>query len=149
MKKYLQITIVLGLFFLLVWYRQLRGSDQAPVITPQTPTPTPAGQQAGTTPTTGAAAAYKDGTYTGSVEDAFYGNMQVQAVISGGKITDIAFLQYPNDNRTTLSINEQAMPILRSEALQAQSASVDIVSGASDSSQAFQRSLATALSQAK
>jgi len=40
---------------------------------------------------------YKDGSYTGSVQDAFYGNIQVRAVISGGKITDVLFLQFPND----------------------------------------------------
>ncbi|HEX3096025.1 MAG TPA: hypothetical protein VHQ20_02810, partial [Patescibacteria group bacterium] len=36
---------------------------------------------------------YKDGTYTGSVADAYYGNIQVKAIISGGKITDVIFLQ--------------------------------------------------------
>ncbi len=92
---------------------------------------------------------YKDGTYTGSVEDAYYGNYQVAAVISGGKISDIQFLQYPNDNQTSLSINTQAMVYLKEEALQAQNANVDIISGASDSSMAFQRSLQTALNQAK
>lgn len=92
---------------------------------------------------------YKNGTYTGSVEDAFYGNIQVQAVISSGKITDVVFLQYPNDNRTSISINSQAMPLLKEEAIRVQSASVDIISGASASSQAFQVSLANALAKAK
>ena len=112
------------------------------VITP-TPipvTPTPVPTQAGQ---------YKNGTYTGSVQDAFYGNVQVQAVISGGQITDVIFLQYPNDNNTSRNINSQAMPLLKQEAIQAQSANVSGVSGASATSPAFKQSLADALSQAK
>jgi len=92
---------------------------------------------------------YKDGEYTGNTADAFYGNIQVKAIIQGGKITDVQFLQYPNDRSTSIMINQQAMPYLKQEAIQAQSAQVDIVSGATDSSQAFQQSLQSALSQAK
>lgn len=114
-----------------------------PVSTPS-PTPTPAPitppKQTGQ---------YKDGSYTGSVADAYYGYIQVQAVVSGGKLTDVIFLQYPNDRRTSIEINTQAMRYLKIEALQAQSANVDIVSGASDSSQAFIESLGTALAMAK
>jgi uncharacterized protein with FMN-binding domain len=92
---------------------------------------------------------YKDGTYTGSMADAFYGTIQVQATIQNGKISDVQFLQYPNDRDDSIQINQQAMPMLKQEAIQAQSANVDIVSGATDSSQAFMQSLASALSQAK
>ncbi len=91
---------------------------------------------------------YKDGTFTGVVTDAFYGPYQVQAVISGGKIVDIIFLQYPNDRRTSIEINTQAMPYLRQEAIQSQSANVDIVTGATQSSLAFRQSLQSALSKA-
>jgi uncharacterized protein with FMN-binding domain len=100
------------------------------------------------TPTT-PSGEYTDGTYTGSVENAYYGNIQVQAVIAGGKLTDVVFLQYPNDRSTSRSINQDAMPQLKAEAIQSQSATVDGVSGASDSSTAFEESLASALSQAK
>lgn len=92
---------------------------------------------------------YKDGTFTGSVADAFYGNIQVQTVIQNGKITDIKFLQYPNDRGTSVEINSQAMPYLTQEAIAAQSSQVDIISGATDSSRAFVESLASALSQAQ
>jgi uncharacterized protein with FMN-binding domain len=47
-----------------------------------------------TTNTTGQ---YTDGTYTGTSADAFYGRIQVQAVVSGGEITDIVFLDHPSD----------------------------------------------------
>ncbi len=92
---------------------------------------------------------HRDGSYTGDSVDAYYGNIQVKAIIQGGKISDVQFLQYPNDRRTSIEINSQAMPILTQEAIQAQNAQVDIVSGATDSSQAFVQSLASALNQAK
>lgn len=91
---------------------------------------------------------YKDGEYSGSVADAYYGNIQVKAIIKNGKITDIQFLDYPQDRRTSISINTSAMPILKSEAIAAQSAKVDIVTGATDTSRAFQESLTSALNQA-
>lgn len=92
---------------------------------------------------------YKDGTYTGDTVDAYYGNVQVQAIISGKKITDIQFLNYPQDRQHSADINAQAMPYLKTEAIQAQSANVDIISGATLTSQAFQQSLQSALNQAK
>ncbi|MFA6171218.1 MAG: FMN-binding protein [Patescibacteria group bacterium] len=93
-------------------------------------------------------AGYKDGQYVGAASDAYYGNIQVKAVISGGKITDVVFLDHPQDQQTSILINNQAMPILKSEAINAQNAQVDIVSGATDTSQAFISSLSSALSQA-
>ncbi len=105
----------------------------------QTPTPTPA-QTAG---------AYKDGSYTGSVANAYYGNVQVKAIVQGGQLSDVQVLQYPSDRGTSREINGAAMPQLVQEAIQAQSANVNVVSGATQSSGAFQQSLASALAQAK
>lgn len=153
MKKYFQITVVLGIFGLLVFFRQFRGHDAQPVVSiPTTPSASDSStgtQNAPTASVTSTSTAYKNGTYTGSVADAFYGNIQVQVTIAGGKIADVQFLQSPNDNGTSRVINSQAAPLLRQEALTAQSAHVDIVSGASDSSQAFQQSLSSALQQAQ
>lgn len=91
---------------------------------------------------------YRDGSYTGDVADAYYGYIQVKVTITQGKIADVQFLRYPNDRRTSVAINTQAMPYLRSEAIQAQDANVNIVTGATDSSLAFRQSLAAALAQA-
>jgi uncharacterized protein with FMN-binding domain len=114
-----------------------------------TPVPTAVPTKAPTpVPTVARTGKYKDGTYTGSVADAFYGNIQVKVVISGGQITDVIFLQYPNDRNTSIEINSQAMPILKQEAISAQSAQVSGVSGATATSQAFIESLGSALSQA-
>jgi uncharacterized protein with FMN-binding domain len=169
MKKYLQITSVLGAFVTLVLVRQNIGNDALPVIKSQniilptqqitvTPTPSQAAQQVNNssiiststpTATPTPSGIYKNGTFTGSVQDAFYGNMQVQAVITNGKLSDVIFLQYPNENRTSQYINSQALPILKQEAISAQSANIDMVSGASASSPAFKASLSDALAQAK
>lgn len=92
---------------------------------------------------------YKDGIYTGSAANAFYGYIQVQATINGGRITNVVFVQYPNDQDRSIRINQQADPMLTEEAIQAQSAQVDIISGATDTSEAFIQSLSSALQQAK
>jgi uncharacterized protein with FMN-binding domain len=83
------------------------------------------------------------------VADAQWGVVQVQVVIQNGKIINVQFLQYPNERNRSVEINSYADPILVNEAIQAQSAKVDIVSGATDTSQAFIQSLSNALSQAQ
>jgi len=92
---------------------------------------------------------YKDGTYTGSLADAYYGNVQVDATVSGGKITSVKFLKYPDTHSYSVDLNHQAMPYLQQEAIQAQNSNVQIISGATYTSQAFVQSLSSALSQAK
>jgi uncharacterized protein with FMN-binding domain len=110
-----------------------------------TPTTTP---PSGNPPTTGSTGQYKNGTYTGNVADAFYGNLQAAVTISGGAITDITFPQAPSGGHSG-EVSAVALPELRQEAIAAQSANVNIVSGATQDSQAFQQSLASALAQAK
>lgn len=159
MKKLAVSAVIIGLFLI---YCILHAHTSTVAFTPGTaraivPTATPA-QPTGTpppgvtptlTPTSIPGAMYKDGAYTGSVADAFWGVIQVKAIISGGKITDVQFLQYPNERSRSVAINQYADPILTSEAIQAQSAQVDIVTGATDSSDAFVQSLSNALSQAQ
>lgn len=137
MRKILIIGIVLliGLYFL----KSFNPKEQVSVI-PESPSPSSS--------TVVSNQKYRDRNYTGSVEDAFYGKVQVSVSISGGRISSVDFLQYPNDRSTSVSINSQAMPYLKQEAISAQSAQVDIISGATQTSQAFIRSLQSALSQA-
>jgi len=101
------------------------------------------------TPATTPPANYKDGGYTGSTEDAYYGNVQVAVTVAGGKITKVSFLQYPHTHSTSVVLNQFALPDLRQEAIKAQSSDVQIISGATFTSQAFIKSLSTALDQAK
>ena len=116
-------------------------SQPAPAPTPKpTPVPAPAPKNIGM---------YKDGQYTGSAVDVFYGNVQVAAVISGGKLTDVQILQYPSDRGYSRQVAQQSLPILRSEAIASQSANVDAVSGATQTSSGFIQSLSSALAMAK
>ena len=170
MKKYIISGVVILAFVFYVAYQKgafkdlLANDDKVNVVPPAslqgnssnsagsettnpaaggTPYPTP------TYPTPAVSAQYKDGSYTGTVADAFYGPLQVQAIISGGKIIDVTFLQSPNDRGTSIEVNTQAMPYLKAEAIQVQNSNVDIVSGATQSSEAFRISLAAALAKAK
>ena len=157
MRKFLLSAFVLGVFALYAVHLRT-DTEEHPVVTINSPlptsqptiVPTPIAASNGPTPVPTATpqGKYKDGSYTGDVADAFYGNIQVQAIISGGKIIDVKFLQYPNDRGTSREINAQADPMLTQEAIQAQSAQVSGVSGATASSGAFVQSLQSALQQA-
>ena len=111
-----------------------------PVVLP-TDTPVP--------PPTANKGIFKDGTYNGPEIDAFYGLVRVQTIIRNGKIANVQFLEYPSDRRTSVRINNFAVPLLQQEAIQAQTANVDFISGATLTSQAFEMSLQSALNQAK
>ena len=119
------------------------GSVPPPESTPAATAPAPA-----PAPATNPKAAFKDGSYTGSSVNAFYGYVQVKATVSGGKLADVTFLSYPSDRDTSRYINSQAMPMLTEEAISAQSANVDLIGGATDTSLAFRQSLRSALAKA-
>jgi uncharacterized protein with FMN-binding domain len=151
-KKFVVSVLIVGVF---VIYSVLHARSNLAASGPTDPgaaagatTPTATGAAQGA-PTAVPGSLYKDGTFTGSVADAQWGYVQVRAVIQRGRITDVRFVQYPNDRSRSVYINSWADPQLTSEAIQAQSAQVDIVTGATDTSVAFMQSLADALSQAQ
>ena len=88
---------------------------------------------------------YRDGDYTGPAFSAYYGYLQVQVVIRGGRIAAVNVPRYPSDRSTSRRIAARAVPELKREAIRSQSAAVHVVSGATLDSRAFQRSLAAAL----
>jgi uncharacterized protein with FMN-binding domain len=101
-------------------------------------------------------------TFTGSTASVDrWGNLQVRitvrktTTITGSKkkvtrrITAVSVPVYPNHTDRSVFINQQAIPILRSETLQAQSANVSFVSGATDTSDAYAQSLQAAILKAK
>ena len=109
-----------------------------------TPAPAPsAASAAGSRGTT-----LKNGTVTGQVVQTRFGPVQVQVAISAGKITDITALQLPNDRQRSAEISQIVEPMLKSEALTAQSAQIDLVSGATYTSDGYAQSLQSALDQA-
>ena len=87
-------------------------------------------------------------TYTGDAVQTRWGIVQVQITVKNGKITAVNVPQYPNDNGHSQQINDYALPILNSETLKAQSASIDAVSGATVTSGGYVPSLQSALNAA-
>ncbi|NES29531.1 FMN-binding protein [Micromonospora terminaliae] len=86
-----------------------------------------------------------DGTATGAVAQTRWGPVQVRITVSGGKITDVTAVQVPDGNHRDQEINDYAVPILRQEALAAQSARIDTVSGATVTSDGYRESLQSAI----
>lgn len=89
-----------------------------------------------------------DGTFVGTLQNTRYGNVQVQVVITAGKITDVVALHLTDDGGRSVQISNRAAPILRSEILTAQSANVANVSGATYTTKAYLLSAQSALDQA-
>ena len=85
---------------------------------------------------------------TGTVASTRWGPVQVQLTVSGGKITSVQVVQQPDDNRRDEEINASAVPTLVQETLDAQSAEIDMVSGATITSEGYLQSLQSALDQA-
>lgn len=91
---------------------------------------------------------YRDGTFTGPSSSAYWGWVQVQAVIRGGNLVDVRVLRYPSDRSTSRRIAHIALPRLAREVIRAQSTRVHAVSGATLDSRAFLRSMHGALRRA-
>ncbi len=96
---------------------------------------------------TGAPPSTATGQFTGAVVQTPYGTVQVRITISGGHISDVTALQLPGDRRRSSQISQYAGPILRSEAIAAQSATIDTVSGATYTSEGYEQSLQSAIDQ--
>ncbi|MDE3101934.1 MAG: FMN-binding protein [Chloroflexota bacterium] len=92
-----------------------------------------------------AAAGGPSRSVTGQVIDTQFGEVQVKVTLSGKRITDVQALQLPFDRARSAYISQVAGPMLRSEVLQAQSANIDIISGATYTSMAYGQSLQSAL----
>jgi uncharacterized protein with FMN-binding domain len=87
-------------------------------------------------------------TYTGAVVSTRYGPVQVRITMNGSKLTKVDVLTYPQSNNRDVAINTRAVPQLTSQALSAQGANIDGVSGATYTTGGFIESLQSALSQA-
>jgi uncharacterized protein with FMN-binding domain len=77
-----------------------------------------------------------------------FGDVQVEVSVSGGKITDVKALRLPFDRARSAEISNAVEPYLRSEALQAQSAQIDLISGATYTSESYAESLQSAIDKA-
>ena len=134
-------------------------SSSLPTVEPSSPSsPSPSAPTGTGTPTnvasptptpTISSSGLKDGNFDGNTVDTQFGPVQVQAVVSGGRIVDVKALQLTNYGGRSVEISNSAAPILRSEALKAQSAQIASVSGATYTSDGYIRSLQYALNKAK
>jgi uncharacterized protein with FMN-binding domain len=117
--------------FYFVWqYQPGAASD---IVAAPAPTVIPSAPSTGSTSST-------TKTVAGSVEPSEYGNVQVQVTFDGNRITDVQFLRLPSSGPS-----QAAGPILLQETLQAQNAQVDAVSGATQTSESYVKSLQSAI----
>ena len=142
---------VSGLIMLFSYHTSLAGSGTLAV---------PASTGASTTTSAGGSSSTSAGgsspssaggsstTVTGGTAQTQWGPVQVRITVAGGKITDVTAVQYPNGNGRDQEINSYALPVLAQEALAAQSANIDHVSGATVTSDGYVQSLQSAIDQA-
>lgn len=132
----------------------IAGSGESAAVSPPTsgsgsgqssPSRSSHGSKSGSTSGSGAGAT---GTYTGAVEQIPYGPVQVAVTLSHGKLTNVRALQTPTDSGHSQRLADYAVPILTQEALAAQSAQIQAVSGASYTSEGYMQSLQSALDKA-
>jgi uncharacterized protein with FMN-binding domain len=110
-------------------------------------TPTPSGSSSGAADS-GSSSTASDGTYTGDAVMTRFGAVQVEITVSGGEITTSVVTQVPWSDRRDQQINSYAVPILNDETVQARSSDIDMVSGATYTSEGYIQSLQSAIDQA-
>jgi len=116
-------------------------ATQPPSAAPSAPAPT-------TPPTSAPAKTGASGTFDGDPFDNRYGTVQVRVTLQNGQVTSITALQMPFDHPRSQYISQQVEPMLQQAALQAQSAQIDIISGATYTSESYAQSLQSALDKA-
>jgi uncharacterized protein with FMN-binding domain len=139
MRKAIPALLLSAVGFVLVWqYEPSVSSEPVALPAPATiPSLPPA--QSSQSPSAGAAPA-ETKTVNGTAETNKHGTVQVQVTFTGGQISDVKFLQLPNTGPSKM-----AGPRLVQETLTAQSASVDTVSGATQTSESYIDSLQAAI----
>ena len=98
-----------------------------------------------TTPTTASTAVR---TIDGDPFDNQYGTVQVRVTLRGNTITNVTALQMPFEHQRSAEISQQAAPLLLQEVLQAQSAQIDTLGGATYTSESYAQSVQSALDKA-
>ena len=130
------LTVVTLLFGYHTSTSSERASGSTSIVTP---VPGSSGSGTGTAQTA---------TVTGTSTDTRWGPVQVQITVANGKITDVTVVEYPTGNGKDRQINARALPVLVQETLDAQSADIDMVSGATVTSEGYLGSLQSALDEA-
>ncbi|MFC5663803.1 FMN-binding protein [Kitasatospora misakiensis] len=103
---------------------------------------------AGSTGTAAPSSPAASRSVTGGAVDTRYGPVQVKVTLAGTRVTAVDVVQYPSEDRRDREINSFALPVLNKEAIAAQSARIDVVSGATYTSDGYIRSLQSAIDRA-
>jgi len=151
---------VSGLIMLFSYHTSLGGGGTVALAPIGTGTSTTTGSSGATTDGSGSGSSSSPGsggsgssgsgttTVTGDTAQTQWGPVQVQITVSSGTITDVTAVQYPSGNGRDQEINSYALPVLAQEAVAAQSAHIDHVSGATVTSDGYVQSLQSALDKA-
>ncbi|MFE3876472.1 FMN-binding protein [Kitasatospora sp. NPDC059146] len=152
---------------LLLSLKPHQATGNAPVISSGAGSSSGAGADSGSASTSGSGSGSSSGSGTGSASPApapaggatrkvsgdtintRYGPVQVQVTLAGSRITGVDVVKYPTEDRRDREINADALPTLNQEAISAQNAQIDAVSGATYTSDGYIRSLQSALDRAK
>jgi uncharacterized protein with FMN-binding domain len=156
------VGTVAGLLMLFSYHTSLAGTGSvttAPALGART-TPAPTGTGRSTTggsttggsstggSSTGGSSTGSSRNVTGRVAQTQWGPVQVRLTVTAGKITAAEAVQYPNGNGRDQQINSYALPVLGREVLAAQSGDIDLVSGATVTSDGYVTSLQSAIDKA-
>ncbi len=117
------------------------GRVAAPVAIAAATAPASSGVRIGTRQTV----QVKDGDFQGGKFDARFGPVRVSITVSDGRIVSVRAVEYPDHSPASVKINLDALPKLEQEAIAAQSAVVDSISGATLTSKAWAHSLRSAI----
>lgn len=147
------LSTITTLVLLLGYHTSTTGALTAASGTGQTVISSTAAAGATSAPASGSTSGAASGatgarTVTGTVVDTRYGPVQVQVTVQAGTLREVAVVQYPAGDRRDEEINGYALPILVDESVAAQSAQIDMVSGATYTSEGYVQSLQSALDQA-
>jgi uncharacterized protein with FMN-binding domain len=108
----------------------------------------PAAQAEQASSSSGGGSGQAQASYAGDVVQTRWGPVQVEIVVENARITSSTVLQVPSENGRDREINGYAVPILNSEVVDAQSAGIDSVSGATVTSEGYRTSLQSAIDRA-
>ena len=106
------------------------------------------GNGSGSNGNAGSSSKTTSSTVTGAVVQTQWGPVQVRLSVANGSITNVTVLQYPSGNSRDVEIAHYSLPVLIQETIKSQSASIDMVSGATFTSTGYVQSLQSALDQA-
>jgi uncharacterized protein with FMN-binding domain len=147
----LWLLATVAVMVLLFSYRTSTGASATPTTVAVAPTtgsssaPATSGADPDPSPSSSSGSQSSSGTYTGQSASTRWGDVQVKITVTNGKITAVDVPVYPDGNQRDAEINSYALPQLKQETLQAQSAQIDTISGATVTSDGYLQSLQSAL----